>query len=185
MNALSKRIIFILITLALLIASLVTYIMFIKPTYQSVVQQRAELASKKESFEKYQTSMLQLTSAFKDDPQKIQEAVSQAFPRGINSAQLSAQIVGFAKLKRMQVSVLNIEPGPMLKASNKAIKSVGTLIATVRLEGGYNDFKEFLQQIENNRLILDIDALEISKQKKDNVSTLMYSVKITSYYQTE
>lgn len=180
----NKRILFAILSLVFIIGAVVIYSSFIQPSYTKIQELRAELAMNRASYERYQKSIKQLQSlsAQYQDINQLQTIIGRILPEGRDTTNLAGQLIGFAKLNRLQITGLGTKVGTVQKSENKAIQSLGTIKAQLTVQGGYNDFKTFLGQIENNLLILDVENLSMQVGKEGKTG-LENSVSFTSYYQ--
>jgi len=191
MKATSKRILFVIISLMLIIASAVVYSSLILPTYQKVLSLRGQIASQSEVLEKFKITfgrVQKLLSELQNAP-NIQKQVSLILPSTKDVSYLASQITGLAEANGLSVSLLSTQLMPIQPTSNsKVINPVGRIEANVKLTGSYGAFKSFLRQIQSNILLLDVSNIKIDKVsltgEKNSPATLDYTLSIISYYQT-
>lgn len=182
-----------LLAITLFIGALMVFSLFIKPAYAEISALRSELAAKKGSYDQYQTSLSQLKGFVKGSDQdmaQLQNSISRILPKDKDAGYLSAQVLGFAKVNRLQVKSMSMQVEPIKASKLKSIRSIGTLRADAVMSGGYGDFKNFVRQLEQNLLMIDIDSIKISQENKSEAEkafapSLVYSVSIISYYQTQ
>lgn len=185
MKFLSQRLLFIVLALVFVFAALYVYSNFVKPEYQVISNLRGQLAGKADSLARYQTSFLKLGDMLEgQDITQLKESVSRILPISADDAYVSAQVVGFARLNNLSVVSLSNSIEPIQATNSSVIKSLGVLETSVSLRGSYGDMRSFLQQLENNLLLMDVRSFsaQAAKQQEDS-SLLEYALTIVSYYQ--
>jgi Tfp pilus assembly protein PilO len=186
MKTSSKRILFILLALAFLIASVVVYSSFIKTAYDEVVNLRGTLISKQDTYSQFSSAFTQVQSLIADYQNKgdVQKKMSLILPKDRDVSYLVSQVAGLAEANGILVSALSTQILPVQPAQSKVIRNIGKIKADAKLSGSYAGFKAFLRQLENNILILDATDLKVDIGTVGGKTSLDYSVSITSYYQT-
>lgn len=162
-----------------LVSALVIYGVFIKPEYELVITLRAALAGKlrllKEQ-ERIITSVQNLLAQY-EGAARIQEGVSLALPEGEEGAAIFNQINALVSgngLRLLSFDLANLPARPA-PAESLIVEDLGVLEAALRLSGSYANFKKFIEGIETNIRLMDVETIHI---EKDN-----YVVVLKTYYQ--
>ena len=69
-----------------------------------------------------------------------------------------------------------------VSSKDDAFKPVGTVRITIDLEGAYESIKLYLDSIETNVRIMDVQMFEVEGDTESEV--LKYTIEIDAYYQT-
>lgn len=188
MKTSSKRILFIVLALLFLIASVIVYSSYITAAYSDVLTLRGTLANKQDTYKQLNDTVNQTQSLFADFQNKtdIQQQASLILPKDRNVGYLVGQIVGLADANGLAVSSIATQILPVQASTSKVIRNIGRIKADVKISGSYAGFKSFIRQLENNMLILDNTDLRVDNTGTTVGSTagLTYSLSVTSYYQT-
>jgi len=186
-NPLNKRIIYIVLAFLCVVIAIFVYSSFIKPSYASISQLRAELAQKEILYTTYTTSAQQLSTIVQtgQDASRIRDIAQQVLPTQLNAGQTLAQIIGFARINNVTLTSITTQEVQARAPLETSLKSIGVIQTTASAQGGYASIKTMLQQLEHNMLVLDTDRIRITRTKKDGVlqPTLDANYTITSYYQ--
>ncbi|MFA6136407.1 MAG: type 4a pilus biogenesis protein PilO [Candidatus Paceibacterota bacterium] len=186
MKSSSKRITFIVISLILLLMSAMVYSSLIRKSYGDVKESMSQLSAKRDSLNKYQTTLNQVKSLLDslESNADIQKKVSLMLPKDKDVGYLANQIIGLSKINGLNLESLSTQVAPTQPSNSAIIKNVGKLRGEVRLSGSYAGFKSFLKQIESNILILDVSEFRIEGSSKSD-APLKYTLSVSSYYQSD
>ncbi|MBP6855948.1 MAG: type 4a pilus biogenesis protein PilO [Candidatus Pacebacteria bacterium] len=188
MNNSSKRITFILLSLAFLIASVFAYSLLVRGSYATIQGLRSDLASVQDKLEKYQSTnekIKQLQAQFQNAGD-VQQKVSLVIPRQKDVGYFTNQIVELARINGLSLQTINTAIVPIQQSVGATvIKPLGKIKADVTIVGSYASFKAFLNQIENNVLVMDITDLKVEGTTLANATTLTFTLSLISYYQVQ
>jgi Tfp pilus assembly protein PilO len=186
MKTTSKRILFILLALVFLVASVVVYSSFIQAAYDQVVNLRGELISKQTTYQQLTQTFNQIQSLITEFQNQgdVQRQTSLILPKDRDASYLVGQVVGLAEANGIAISSISTQILPIQPAKSKVIRNIGRIKADINLAGSYAGFKAFARQLENNILILDATDMKIDSTGQAGNGSLNYTVSITSYYQT-
>lgn len=141
-----------------------SYLFILKPLYISVEKKEKELGAKSENLKQREINFNQfskLKEEFPDFPSKValldKIAASEDDP-----GQFLAQIDKIAKDSNMTLTSIT----PDLTGSK--------ISATVVLGGSYDNFMNFLENIENNQLIMNVSGLSVT----GSTNSMVFSIKI-------
>ncbi|MDP3901898.1 MAG: type 4a pilus biogenesis protein PilO [bacterium] len=171
MKASSKRSLSLLASAALLIGALVFYANFISPEYDNIQELRGNLAAKtklfdgqKEIIDRVSDLLSQYQSAA-----RLQEIISLVLPLGADTASLFQQIYSLGQNSGLQMISLS------LSQPSSDSSGLGMVRINLGLRGSYNALKSFLQTLETNIRIMDVNHLTI----RDDT----YNLSVDAYYQ--
>lgn len=188
MNNSSKRITFILLSLVLLLASVFVYSWFVRDSYAVVQGLRSDLASMQDKLEKYQSTnekIKELQVQFQNAGD-VQQKVSLVIPRQRDVGYFTNQIVELSRINGLSLETINTAIVPIQQTNSATvIRPIGKIKADVTVGGSYASFKAFLNQIENNVLVMDVVDLKIEGSTQQNISGLTFSFSVISYYQVQ
>jgi Tfp pilus assembly protein PilO len=186
MKTTSKRILFIILALVFLVASVVVYSSFIQNAYSQVVALRGELVSKQTTYQQLTQTFNQIQSLINEFQNQgdVQRQASLILPKNKDASYLVGQVVGLAEANGIPVSSISTQILPVQPNKSKVISSIGKVKADVGFTGSYAGFKALIRQIENNILILDATDIKVDPTGLAGSNLLSYKVSITSYYQT-
>lgn len=187
MKASTKRVVSILLTLLLFIATLVFYTYLLKPAYLEVRNQRAEIASRLNLINEHERVLSKIQALLKEyqNTAQFNNTISSILPIGPNSASAVNQIVTLAKLNRLGIFTLKVQQLAIKPSSQPTlVKGIGTLRFTLKLGGSYESFKSFLQNLETNINLMDVVDLKIEPSTA-GATDFLYTITIDTYYQAE
>ncbi len=186
MKFLTQRFLFILLSLVFVMAAFFVYSNFVKPEYAAVSELRAQTFSQMDTLTRYQASFRKLQNMLNgQNVTQVRESVSRILPASADIGYLSSQLVGFARLNRITIGSISNSLEPIESSSSKIIKSVGVIKTELKVSGAYADVRTYVQQLENNLLLMDISGLQVEQKEggKDTQNQLVYTITIRSYYQ--
>jgi hypothetical protein len=186
MKFLSQHLLFVLLSLAFIIAAFYVYSNFVQPEYEMVSQMRGELIAKTDALERYQQASLKLKNILQGQQAvQLQESVSRILPITSDGSYLSAQLVGFAKLNGLAVQSLNNSIEPTISSTSTVIQSIGKLKSTIVVQGSYAGVRAYVQQLENNLLIMDLLSFSAAPKAQTDADAgeMEYTITVMSYYQ--
>lgn len=198
----TKRLVSMALSLVFVVAAFVVFFNFVRPAYDEFLRIRSEQISR-ERFTQSQRAVIdqvkKLVSAFHEQG-RIQDKVSISLPSESDVAGALAQINGLAEANRLapqsfQVS-RNVPQGALARtarlggnssSSPVVVPPIGTLTFKVRLGGSYEDFKNFLGNLENNIRILDAKDVGIQPvlDKQNRVASYNFDLTVATYFQTQ
>ena len=192
MKTSSRRILFVILSLLLIIAAAMVYSSFISHAYDDVVNLRGQIASQNEVSQKFQITFGQVQKLLADlqTAPDVKKTVSLILPTQRDVGYLVGQVTGLAEANGLTVSLLSTQILPVQPAQTQVVNSIGKMQADVQVAGSYAGFKSFLRQVQSNILLLDVSDIKIESTPgtvtagKTNPTTLNYTLSIVSYYQT-
>lgn len=192
MKTSTKRIIFVLAGVVILLCAVGVYSFLIQPEYQTIMTLRGKLAAKVDAIGTYKKTIEQVNNLSSNlggsDVQ--QKQASMILPIGPDASYLSNQILGVARQTGVVIDTMSVQPGALATSPSAAVKSVGQLRADVHLSTGYTQLKGFLQALENNMLVMNVTAINLSVPASASAGgapsgLLTGTISILGYYQSE
>jgi Tfp pilus assembly protein PilO len=187
MRASSKRTFSILVALLLLGGAIFIYSSLIKPAYADIKELRSQAASRLNLIEENQSYIVKVQNLLNEyqNAAQLQNTISILLPDEKNLSQALSQISGLASisglfLQKASVSQLAIRPS----LGSSIVKNIGTLRFETEASGSYDSFKSFLEKLETNMGIFDIESVKVSLPARASSNAFNYSIVIDSYYQT-
>jgi Tfp pilus assembly protein PilO len=198
----TKRILSAILSLFFIFLAFIIFIYFIKPVYKETQNLRAEALQKENQLNKQKA----LTREFQNlvekygNQKEVQEVFSLILPTNLAVGDALTQINGLLSYNNMSGMSFNVSR-PVIQnlysatSSANFLKPVGTFDITFKFSGSYEDFKNFLNQLETNIRIFDVKNLSISplsinlqslpKTSTSTAQRLSYDITVTTYYQSE
>lgn len=185
MKTSAKRLLLILGSFALLVASLYAFVSFILPAYNDIQSLRGERDSKVNAI-KDAASAEETVKALIDaysNLSKAEDVFSLILPSGPEIPTLLNQLDGLSRLNGIAIDstafgFLALEP-----SRTELIKPIGKIHINLSLHGKYGDLKTFINNLETNLRIIDIGSLNISGGGSASKEILNYTLEADAYYQ--
>ncbi len=201
----TKRLLSGLLSILFLLFGFFVFIYLIKPLYGEIQQLRSEVLIKQNDLNNQKSLIDQFKKIANDyqDKQKIQETLSLILPYNPEIGEALTQINGLAEANNLDISFINVSklvslvsPDLSLKNSSSTLnlKPLGSFDINLRMRGSYQNFKNFLNQIETNIRFFNFKNISVSlntislpaeANKANNQSNLIFEVVLSSYYQGE
>ena len=191
----TKKLISMLVALAFLIAAFVFYFDFVVPAYGDMQALKGRELGEQNFFSQESNTITQvqkLIATYKNESQE-QTAVEMSLPPEQDVSGALAQIYGIAAVNNINLSNVSIavssvvtNSGAITSVPSLLLKPVGSVSFAVSVSGSYEDFKNFLSEIETNVRIFDVKNLSIQPSSQAGSLTkdiFNYNMTITAYYQ--
>ena len=194
----TKKLISMVTALVFLIAAFVFYFDLIVPAYGDMQMLKGKELSEQDFFSQESNTIQQvqkLIAAYESQSQ-AQSMVALSIPSGQDISGALNQIYGIAALNNISVQNMSISLSSVLpksgssvtNASSPLVKPMGSVSFAVAAGGSYEDFKNFLSEIETNVRIFDVKNLSVQPVLQSG-STIKdafnYNLTIMAYYQTQ
>ncbi len=195
MKGSSKRVLSLLISVALFVAALFVYSTFVVPEYEQVNSLRGEAQVKQQTLDD-QRSILDKVSSLLTRYQsipKLGEVVSIALPADEDVAGAFQQIYTIAAASGISIQQFSVntsvglssaDEGNNKKKDAQAVRSVGTAQINLYLSGTYESFKAFVEAAERNMRIMDITNLKIQPAGRTSGNIFLFNLTINTYFQS-
>lgn len=185
MRGSTKRAFSILIAAIMLVVSFAVYVYLIKPSYQEISKKRGQLFTKQNQLKEYKSAVGQiqkLLAAYKDFAE-IQKSVSQMIPTEPMIPHAMNQINGIASLSGLSLQSMTIKE-LSVSLGTSLVKGRGTLRINARLGGTYESMKAFLNNIESNVRIFNINSIKLDKAGS-TPNVFSFNFEIDTFYQPQ
>jgi len=88
-----------------------------------------------------------------------------------------------AKINSMDIESLSLQYPPLKSSTDSLIEPMGTVRATIRLNGDYRDLRPFLEDLETNIRLIDVYSLNVEGGGIPGRNKLIYNLVLDTYYQ--
>lgn len=186
----TKRVLSIGFALAFIIAALVVYGSFISPEMDTLSGIRSEVASKQNLYATQKNAVNQvqeLIAKFQNNA-SLQRTVSLIIPDNPNVTDALNQTNVIAKNNQVQIFNLSVKPSELGTQSQALVKRVGVLSVSITAGGSYEGLKGFLQSLETNVRLANVQSFEFAPPQGSEIQQLgagNYTMKLSVdiYYQ--
>ncbi len=204
MNQSSKRLFSAFLGFLFLIAAVVAFFDLVQPEYNAAKNLQSQQIGEQNYLTTQTATVKQVQTvlnAYQNDAQNATN-VNLAMPSGEDVAGALAQIQGIAENTGIAITSISATP-PRLRVaqlpaaasatSTQLMKPLGTFTFTLAASGSYEQFKSFLQDLETNIRIFDVQAVTLQQGSAAVVSgktvttrdIFNYSITVATYYQTQ
>lgn len=195
MKQATKRFVSMVVALLLVVGASVVYFYFIQPSFADALRAKGDVAGR-EAFVANQRQAIQqvedLIAAYHGEG-KIQEVISYVFPQGEDASDAIAQLNGLSQASNLALQSVALR-GQGARAGvvgaagagasqSPLLRPVGTLVLQARFAGTYDDLKSFVERLETNIRIFDIQSLSVQAAGKLNQNLYVFDITFTVYYQ--
>lgn len=177
---------------AFLIAAIYVYVNMVKPLFTDIAKVRGDMSARQNVLSAQDSAVRQvkkLLGAYQEQEQ-FKEAVSASLPVTPNMAGVVSQINAIAAINRMKMQYFSAAPPVIDLGSNKQKKAdqsiiypTGSLILQTKAVGTYEDFKNFLRDLESNVRVTDVKELSVTPAAKPEQDLYSFEFKLAAYYQ--
>lgn len=165
MRSATKRLISVLASLGFLIGAIVVFSSLVLPAYRNVQQLRGEKKSLEtviKEEEQLVTTANRLLAEYQSAA-NLQNSLSLILPREEALPGIVNQVQGIAKSAGVTIEGMNVENLPLEHSrTSSIIEPVGSFKATIRVKGSYEALKSYVQSLETNVRIIDVDSMALS-----------------------
>ncbi len=212
MKQTTKRFASIVIGLVFLTAAFVIYFEFVQPAYDDAQSAKSAYVSEQQFLNAEQSTVKKvqdLISSYENQA-RIQDAVSSALPINEDVVGAIAQLYGLASQSSLALQSLTVSATGIQNASAKKPaaaagaapaaasfqaslqKPIGTVSIQLKLEGQYENLKQFISLLGTNIRVFDLKSLGIQPhavaqgigQAKIVQQAYNFDVGVTAYYQS-
>jgi len=189
MKASAKRALSLLLSGGLIVVSLVIFVILVGPAYEEVLQLRNELAPQTILLLDTQqdVSRVQSLKAQYQNSERIIASLDDNLPPQELVASLMSQINAISRSSGVTMRAIGISYLPVRPSTVRLsfARGVGTLRLELASVGNYSSLKRFLQLLETNIRVMDVNALSIDLAASSNQDIYNYSVTVDTYYQSQ
>jgi len=189
MKSSTKRILSIAFAGVFFVVTLVVYGSFIRPEMTAIDGERSEVASKEQLFTTQKAAVGQVQSLISEfqNNAALQNTVSMVIPDNPDVTDALNQMNAIATNNQVQITSLSVKPNELAVSSQPLVKGLGVLSMDVKATGSYQGLKGFLQSLETNIRLANIDTIQFESPANGPQSSLpVYQTEVTVdiYYQT-
>ncbi|MDP3991563.1 MAG: type 4a pilus biogenesis protein PilO [Candidatus Colwellbacteria bacterium] len=184
MKPATKRLVSILISLVFLVGAVILFTSLVLPAYRTIQELRGEKSALAAVFEK-EEKLVKAAGRLLNEYQNardVRDTLSLVLPTEEATSGIINQVQGIAKTTGVAVDGINVEAAPLeFQDTGSVAEPVGILKITVRLRGSYEGLRSYIQSIETNVRIIDVDSfVVVGGSTKDPLSA---NLVIRTYYQ--
>jgi len=184
MRPATKRLFSILVSFGFLIGAIILFSSLVVPEYGEIQKLRGEkkaIDAVAQEEEQLVTTASRLLNEYQDAAD-LRDNLSLVLPREEALPGIINQIHGIAKVTGVAVEAINVENLPLeYSKTSSIIEPVGGFKVTVRTRGNYESLKSYIQSLETNVRIIDIDSFVVSGG--GGTGPLTTNLVIRTYYQ--
>lgn len=164
----TKRVLSIAFAAVFFIAALVVYGSFIRPEMATLDGIRGEVASKQQMYDvqKNAVSQVQNLIAKFQNSAALQKTVSLIIPDNPNVTDALNQINAIAQNNQIQIISLSVKPSNLESGAQALVKRIGVLSVAMNVTGTYEGLKGFLQAVETNVRLANVQGFQLSPPQK-------------------
>ncbi len=170
----------------LLLASIAIFMFVIDPKYQEIQAKRTKLAQYEEALGKSKdltNRRIELSAKYKAITDDDRVRLSKMLPNAVDNVRLILDINSIANRHGMTIRNTKIDQGPTLDEKNNPLivdeRKYGSIGLGFSVTSSYNDFINFLSDLEHSLRITDIVSLSLRTQK---VGTYDFTVDLKTYW---
>lgn len=189
MKASSKRLINLLLSVAIFIFAIFVYATFVAPEYGRINLLRGEEQAKQQTLDEQRIILEKvstLLARYQSIP-KLGEVVSVALPAEEDVAAAFQQLYTIAAASGITIQQFSVNTGLGLstsRADESAVRSIGTAQINLNLVGTYESFKAFVEATERNMRIMDITNVGIQPAGRSGGNIFLFNLTVNAYYQS-
>ncbi|KKU19693.1 MAG: hypothetical protein UX31_C0025G0006 [Candidatus Nomurabacteria bacterium GW2011_GWA1_46_11] len=185
MRPAAQRLIGILLSLTLVIASLFVYSSLLIPKYKDIQNLRGErsalnglLAEEQEAVQAVERLIRQYSSIA-----DLRDSLAVTLPGEEGTASIVNQFQGIASTNGILMNSLSIRPLTIQPTGFEGIvEPLGVLRVSMNIVGSYESLKEYLKAVETNVRIMDVQSIRVENAGL-NTGPYEYQIEVDTYYQ--
>lgn len=193
MSQASKRVLSILLSLAIIIGAISVYSSFVVPAYADVNQMRSEFNAKQDAIDEQReivNEVEKLLGIYLSIPQ-LEDALSVSVPNSEDLASAFNQIHALAReygLLVEQFGANSTLPQVIRTTAEEegvtVLRNQGIVQIETTLIGSYQSIKSFIQALELNIRVMDIVEVRVRPTAEAGQNSFVASITINTYYQS-
>ncbi len=184
MRPATKRLFSILASSGLLIGTIIFFSSAVMPEYKNIQQLRGEKKSL-DAVVGEEDRLINTASQLLNEYQNaanLRDNLSLVLPREEALPGMINQIQGIARSTGVTIEGINVENLPLTHSEKSSIvEPVGSFKATVRIRGSYEASRSYVQSLETNVRIIDVDSFAVSGG--GGAGPLTTNLVLRTYYQ--
>src|SRR3989344_3210398 len=185
MKPAARRLIGILLSMILVIASLFVYSSLLIPKYKDIQNLRGERSALNGLVEEERQAVEAVKQLIRqyDSISDVKAGLAITLPDDEEAASMINQFRGIASSNGILMSALSIRPLSIKPTGmEEIVRPLGTLRVNLNLIGNYDSFKEYLKAIETNVRLMDVQSIQIHNAGLSS-GPYEYQIEVDTYYQ--
>ena len=184
MKPAAKRLYGILASFGLFVAALVVYSALLIPQYKEIQELRGQTISLANFLEQEEAAVTAISKLLKENEiSELQTKVGTLLPTEEETASIVNQFQGIAVSNNVLMKSLSLNPlAPTNREENSITRPTGVVRVNVSILGSYADLKKYLDGIETNVRVMDVQSLQIVNAGK-NSGPYEFDLEVDTYYQ--
>jgi Tfp pilus assembly protein PilO len=189
MRSSTTRILSILLSAMFLIGLVFVITSLVKPEFDRVLNKRAEIYSKNQSFRSRAEAVEKVSNLIKDVKSfnNLRSTVSLAIPLNMSVPEILNQIDAIARTSNVSINSFETSPEAFISSDNSLTKRLGVLKINLSVNGEYDNLKDFIRFLETNVRIFNIQSYEFLAKKIEQINKMTYNLNVSfhTYYQED
>ncbi len=186
MSQSTKRLISIFSAFTLLIGALIVVFQFIFPAYHRIQKLRGKLSAEVSLLKEQENAFSQvkrLSEEYKG-MKNLENSLAIMLPLEPKLAEYLNQYYGLAEATGVTIQSLSQNELGIKPSKNKLAKGLGRIRFKIKVVGFYNNLKKFIEAIETNVYLSNIEDLRIEPVKAGG-KIYFVNLEIDNYYQAK
>lgn len=184
----TKRLLSLVGSLLMVFGALVVYFNYTTVEYGIADQIRSDVAARQDLVASQKEAISQVDKLLKDysGAAGLRDVVSLALPTTLDQSGVFHQVSNMATLNKLSIQSFAISAPVSQNTGSVAstiVRPIGNMSFQFRVVGAYEDFKNFLQNMETNIRVFDIRSLSVNPLGKSNQDFYGFDLTVATYYQ--
>lgn len=167
MRASTRRVISILLSALLLIATLGVYANLIRPKMRDVAEKRAIVHSKRNTFDAQKSAVGRVRALIAQvrGAQQAQQGIALVMPQNPALTQALHQLQAIARSSQVNIVSFTTKPLPFESSNSPLIRRLGSFESTAILSGSYESLRNFMKAFETNVRVFNVKEFSVSSNR--------------------
>lgn len=178
-------------SLVMVFAALIVYFNYTTAEYVTADAIRADVYGRQELINTQKDAIAQVKKLILDysGTAQLRDVVSLALPLTLDQSGVFHQVESMAALNKLAVQSFTISApvsqnvGSVGTSSTAIVRPIGNMTFQFRVIGTYEDFKNFLSNLETNIRVFDVRNLSVDPLAKPNQDFYGFDLTVVTYYQ--
>lgn len=186
----TKRLFGLSLAVFLVVGAIIIYFELTRPAYEEIRLLKGKQISLENLRDSQRTAINKVKEFLEsyDNNGSFRDAVSAALPSDPEVSNVLSQIDGLLRANGLvpqsfSVTLQNLQN--LKKEETVIVKPVGVLDVRAKFSGSYENLKSFLDNLEDNVRIFDVQSLSIGHFGKPTENVFVYDAVIKTYYQAK
>lgn len=140
------------------------YANLIRPTTEEIAAKRSIVFSKNQTFQDQRNAVTRVQDLISrsEGVSRLQGSISSMLPTDPNVTQVLNQLDAIVRSSRTELTSLSIASAPFESSGQALVRRLGVLKLTFSVAGSYESIKSFLQSIETNIRLFNVESVQVS-----------------------